>query len=161
MKPKTIENPYCIAHSGGTISAGFDFNGFRYHVWLNDDASVQGGILYCNPPLGTERHGPGSFNTRKLDAKAKANAPLVAQLLAAIDVAAAREEFRARQQGKIEKRSAEHRAHIQRELFADHGQTMLDAIKLAEGYLEGRELVPAISVANALRAVIALVKVPS
>lgn len=80
-----IENPNCSVISG-KLTAGFTKGEFRYHVWLNDKGTAIEGrqLLYKNPIKKDS-----TTRTQRLSAYAKVNQKMIAELLAAIDPAAA------------------------------------------------------------------------
>ncbi len=67
-----------IEASNERFYAECEFDGARFHVWLNGDGEPDresiysdrpGEVtLYKNPPRGTPSNGPGDFRTRKLEA---------------------------------------------------------------------------------------------
>lgn len=82
-----IENPHVHESAPGRLAGCFNFDGARFHVWLDPNTGKveEGCALYKNPPLDVDRRGPGWFDTRLLDPFNKTNAPLVAELMAAIE----------------------------------------------------------------------------
>lgn len=69
-------------------SVGWNFDGARYHVWIDVEtlaidgkfSSAGPGTLYKNPPLEVERGEPGHYDARLLDATATKNAALIARV---------------------------------------------------------------------------------
>jgi hypothetical protein len=72
-----------VAIFGGTMTAAFVEKGFRFHVWLGKSGNPEG-ILFKNPPLETRRGDPGYFQTIRLDATNKTNAPKIKKLMEAV-----------------------------------------------------------------------------
>ena len=91
-KLPAIENPeLTFPESGfGQVAAGFDFDGARYHVWLdNKPENVRlwehGARMYKNPPLGVKHNSPEDFRTRQLDTTAGRNVLLLTALFLVLD----------------------------------------------------------------------------
>lgn len=86
-----IENPG-VEFSAGRWAGCFKMKGKRYHVWFSDiktlsleyDSYREERILYMNPLRDVKYKADGWFETRKLNAEAKVNYPLILQLRDAI-----------------------------------------------------------------------------
>lgn len=81
---KSPENIHVAGIYAGNAAANFEMDGARYHIWFNIDTMEPQSTLYKNPPHGVNRHTPGHFDTRHLDATNKKNKPLVDALFAHI-----------------------------------------------------------------------------
>lgn len=77
----TLDIQNCHVHFGGVgPSLHCDFDGARYHVWLNADRTVQV-PLYKNPPTTVTPGSSGDYPTRKLSLTSKFGARLVAEMV--------------------------------------------------------------------------------
>jgi hypothetical protein len=97
----------------GQPSVGCNFDGARYHVWLDRETLEFSETLYKNPPLGVEHRGPGWFATRRLDINSKANSIVVEALKErAVElVAAAKTEEEEKERVRLAAAAEEYRIH--------------------------------------------------
>lgn len=130
---KRIENPYCKVHGMG-LCAGFTIAGDRYHVWLNPEGTAlkDKPILYKNP-INIKKHQPGYYECKHLDATAKVNAALIAELLASIDPERAWADYRAEQAAEEAKLKAEAKARKDRETLEQAAPDLFLACEKAIG----------------------------
>lgn len=70
--------------SGGTFSLSCEYDGARYHVWLDRKTQEVKPPLYKNPPLSLKRDDPGHFDTRKLDLDGATGRKILPAMLAAM-----------------------------------------------------------------------------
>jgi hypothetical protein len=77
-----MENIRIIDNGAGfsRIAVAFTEKGNRFHVWLDKDGNPED-ILYKNPPLEIYPKDRGFFETIKLDATNKTNAPKIEKLM--------------------------------------------------------------------------------
>src|SRR5262245_58793204 len=75
--------------SGGSICVEWADEQARYHIWINEDRTLNICTLFKNPLAGLKHGQPGYFDTRRLDPTKKANKEIIAQALAAADIAGA------------------------------------------------------------------------
>jgi hypothetical protein len=117
-----------ISRVNNQAAACFEMDGARFHIWFNMVTGKRDGVLYKNPLLSVERHDPGHFETRSLDATNKANAAIVAALFAEIEerklVEAALAAEAEKEAKKREELAAAHRLHLKQEA----GPAMFDAL---------------------------------
>jgi hypothetical protein len=84
-----LENIHVLLHGSVRWKQGLqytlncDFEGARYHVWLDlEHKPVHPFFLFKNPPLGTPYEGPGYFATRLLSLDAVFGKKMVATMMA-------------------------------------------------------------------------------
>lgn len=140
-----IQNPGCEIDSlylnkdgsiqTARISAGFEIGDFRYHVWLNPDGSIIKGrrsmargapemqVLFKNP-IAHDRKSKTVF----LDATAKKNAPLIAELMASISIPLAIELFKKNEQAAQEQAAADWRVAMILETKQAAAEKLFDAL---------------------------------
>lgn len=134
--------------SSARWSAGFEYNGARYHVWfkpetLEIEASLLSGrkypLLYKNPPRGIEPNKDGYFTTRYLDATAKNNAILIAAMFAEIKERGLIEEARRKVQERKRKHDEESIAQYKLQLQKEAGPQLYEAVKALLAWCDGPE----------------------
>ena len=117
-------------------AAGWNLDGARYHFWFKvDTKKVEDEIIYKNPFLDVQRHAPGHFETRKLDALAAKNAQIVKHVFEAIEdgsmiaVAISDYEFKERQ------RAEEEKAHRREQRIKEAGPRLFEELeRLADSH---------------------------
>lgn len=119
---KKLNNLHMIVRAGMTGVGWYDRNGHRYHIWLQTEADKPvtpyairpepkgKPILYVNPPGDIGRYDPGYFQSRRLDATAKANAALVAEALRRAEAEGLYEQAVAANEAEERERLARERA---------------------------------------------------
>jgi hypothetical protein len=136
-KPAAPTNVRLSSKLGGKLSLVCEYDGARYHVWVDPATLAHDGDLYKNPPLGTPTHSPDYFRTRTLDAKAKANARLIDAMLAIAKQEDALGKFHTRwAQTKQEQDAAQARRNSEQRV-RDSAPELLEALqemnRLAKG----------------------------
>ena len=79
--PKTKPLPAISLRAGWRdLSASWEQDGARFHIWLNHETGAPRSGIYKNPPRGTPLRGEGWFDTRHLEPGPKW-APILAAFL--------------------------------------------------------------------------------
>lgn len=168
MAKAKIHNVYAN-FNGYRWSAGFDYKGARFHVWFDRDSmqvervGSAHPILYKNPPIGTKFRdvANGWFETRRLDAGAKENALLVAEMFGQIKeqglIEKAEAEAHAAEQERLEKAAAEYKINLQKEAGPKLYEALHDALPFVEDALSSPDFKAGYvrKVSNRIRAVLA------
>lgn len=81
-----ITNTCIIGTFRDTYALSCDFEGHRYHVWINQNTDAPDKpTLFQNPPLGTEYHEPGYYSTIRLGLDGDLGRKLLPAMLAMRD----------------------------------------------------------------------------
>lgn len=132
---KKIENPRVTINSPHSDAcAQFELDGYCYHIWLDPKTGKPNNtILHRNPPLGSDGKRSGEGRHFALDATNKTNAPLVAQLLAAIDLPAAYKEMQERTAAEQKEQERFRQQHANNHWLAEQAFEMLALLKMVPG----------------------------
>jgi len=131
------------------LGASFDLGDSHYHIWLHLDGpdrfSMKNNILFKNPSqsVRAERKPHEKLpTTKRLDAKAKANAVLVAELLRSVDLDAAVRDHEAAQAAERDERARQAQAQANREKLNNVAPALLSTARdlLTVLYSHGSEL---------------------
>lgn len=150
---KKIENVRVSQGGEFTINAGFEIEGYRYHIWLDPEAWKNGeaaprpdrnGLpvtLYKNPPEGQGiPTAPGYFTTRHLDGSKRDNAALIAALLSEVKSRGLVAVERARWQAEQDAREAQMQANLASKRKEAAAGAMYEAIKVVLAHVENENL---------------------
>lgn len=80
LKVKNVEVGPWGAGEEGTVGLGCEFEGARYHIWLNHTTLNPGDVVYKNP-LTEDRKDPAHFRTRRLRTSSQWSRRLIASML--------------------------------------------------------------------------------
>lgn len=147
QKPTNIE--VGNIRSGDSFSVSCEFDGARYHFWMDLQTQEPGDILYKNPPLGLARSDPGYFDTRTLTMSGAIGRTIVPAMLAAVPVLLPLAMEAEKQKKAAEE--AEHQEAIRIRRIKEAGPKLLDALNAAKdhyidthavAYPEDRDLHP-------------------
>lgn len=73
-----VRNVEINGRSGPRVALGCEYQGQRYHVWIDPSTGCVGHTLYKNPPLSARPGDPAHYRTRKLSVDSQFSQRLIA-----------------------------------------------------------------------------------
>jgi hypothetical protein len=125
------ECSYMTSDGYSSVWVGWEKNGARYHVWINEKKGKREPIekLFKNPLEGIKTGEPGDFRTRILKPFNAANKTDVEYALKIADVEKAKAEYLAKEQRERDEREAERKEKVKRDKLNAAAPDLLACLK--------------------------------
>lgn len=129
MKNLTPQNVTVHCSEFGDFALMCEFEGARYHIWLDRKSRELSNTLYKNPPLSIAKGEPGYYSARKLTPDSQFGAALIVAMLR---IANEEKMFERAEEKVIEEREQEitkNRAAIALEKIREAGPKLLEILE--------------------------------